>query len=115
VTIPDAPVHFDVTRIALIDALGNLPLGEHLHLEPRGRMADALLAQMPAAAPLVTEDQAREIMQAAVEAEKPRLLAEIAAATDAHIKQAVAAARADERKQVTERLLRFADLIREQP
>src|ERR1700733_14064718 len=47
----DAPVHYDVTRIALIDALGNLPLGEHLCLEPRARMADALLAQMPVASP----------------------------------------------------------------
>lgn len=75
VTIPGAPVHFDVTRIALIDALGNLPLGEHLHLEPRGRMADALLAQMPVASPTAL---------ASLAAEFDRQAAETSAEADAH-------------------------------
>jgi hypothetical protein len=41
--------HFDVTRIALIEALGNLPLGEYLDHAAKARMADALLGQMPPA------------------------------------------------------------------
>jgi hypothetical protein len=49
VTDPGAPVHYDVTRIALIDAIGNLSLGKHLTLDARGRFADSLLAQMPEA------------------------------------------------------------------
>jgi hypothetical protein len=49
VTAPDAPVHYDVIREALMDALGNHPLGEFLNLEAKERMADRLLAQMPVA------------------------------------------------------------------
>jgi type VI protein secretion system component VasK len=98
VTAPGAPVHFDVTRIALIDALGDMPVAlgawrgnefKQLDLEARGRMADALLAQMPVASPLVTEEQAREIMQQQVEAQKPRLLAEVAAATDERLQESM--------------------------
>ena len=44
----DGIVHWDVTRAALIDALGNHPLGEHLTLEARGKFADRLLDGMPA-------------------------------------------------------------------
>lgn len=44
----DGIVHFDVTRIRLMDALGDVPLTRDLHLEARERMADTLLAQMPA-------------------------------------------------------------------
>lgn len=48
-TAPDAPVHFDCTRIGLIDALGSHPLGEFLNLEAKGRMADRLLEHLPVA------------------------------------------------------------------
>jgi hypothetical protein len=47
-TAPDAPLHYDVTREALIEALRNLPLTAYLNLEARGKFADALLGQMPA-------------------------------------------------------------------
>ena len=46
-TIPDAPVTYAVTRIALIDALGNVPLTRDAHLAARGKMADKLLDGMP--------------------------------------------------------------------
>ena len=46
-TIPDAPVHWDVTRIALIEALAAIPIGGFLTLEARSGWADAILAQLP--------------------------------------------------------------------
>jgi hypothetical protein len=84
----DGIVHYDVTRIALIEALGSIPLGEKLLLEARGRVADALLAQMPVAE-TVTEERCREIMQATLEAGEQLLLAHVAAATDERLEQSV--------------------------
>ena len=49
ISAADGIVHYDVTRIALIEALGDMPLGAYLTLEARARFADALLAQMPVA------------------------------------------------------------------
>lgn len=47
-TVPDAPVHYDVTPEALIRALASHPLTENLVPWARERMAGKLLAQMPA-------------------------------------------------------------------
>lgn len=41
-------VHYDVTRIGLIDALRYLPLTRHLHLYALARLADSILAVPPA-------------------------------------------------------------------
>lgn len=44
----DAPARYNVTRIALIDALAAIPIGGFLTLEARAGWADAILAQLPA-------------------------------------------------------------------
>lgn len=86
-------VRFTCTRIQLIDALAALPLGGYLTLEARGRFADCILGQLPEASPLVTEDQAREIMQATVaEGVRPVI--------DAELAKAEAVIRADERARI---------------
>jgi hypothetical protein len=68
----DGIVHYTCTRIALIDAIGQLPLGEYLNLEARGKMADKLLEQMPVAP--VDADSFEEGVEA--ERERCALLAE---------------------------------------
>ena len=58
------------------------------------RILDAAAPHILAAAgKVLTEDQAREIMQQQGEAEKPRLLAEVAAATDERLEQCVTSVR----------------------
>ena len=133
----DGVVHYDCTRIALVDALAALPTAGYLMLEVRAKWADVILAQLPEASPLVTEDQAREIMQQQVEAQKPRLLAEVAAATDERLQESMQRVVAAERERIAELATRkravyckpcdgapcsyddelapFADVIREQP
>lgn len=113
-TIPDAPVTYAVTRIALLDALGNVPLGEHLHLEARGKMADALLAQMPeASAEPAGADLYRAVNDAiavAVVADRARI------AQLADQKRAVYCKPCDGAPcSYDDELAPFADLIREQP
>ena len=94
----DGIVRYDVTRIALVDALAALPTAGYLTLEVRAKMADSILGQLPEASPLVTEEHAREIMQATV-AEG------IGPIIDAELAKVEAAARASER----ERLAKLAE------
>ena len=47
--------HYDVTRISLIDALVVPPLTGYLNLEARGRLADAILGQLPAGAGVMVD------------------------------------------------------------
>jgi len=72
ISAADGIVHYDVTRIALIEALGDMPLGAYLTLEARARFADALLAQMPVAP--IDPDSYEEGVEA--ERERAALLAE---------------------------------------
>ena len=86
---------------------------EHSKEWVRSLAFDTACAAVDAATPhilaaadrVITKDQAREIMQQQVEAEKPRLLAEVAAATDERLERTAALVRAAERARIRQRLV----------